>query len=69
MEIIASIMVRGYTDASNKAAAYHARLDSIQRFFIAHSAYENMEEKIKDSTRAKLIKKLMDLPFPETEMP
>lgn len=61
VEVIAGIMLKLYGSTSNQAAAYHVRLDRIQRFFIANSACEGMESDIKYSTRAELIRKLMDL--------
>jgi len=65
VEVIAGIMLKLYGSASDQAAAYHVRLDRIQRFFIANSACESMEGDIKDSTRAELIRKMMDLSFTE----
>jgi len=59
--VIAGILLKLYGSTSDQAAAYHVRLDRIQRFFIASSACEHLENDRKDATREALIKKLSDL--------
>ncbi len=59
--VIAGILLKLYGSTSDQAAAYHVRLDRIQRFFIANSACEHLENDRKGATREALIKKLSDL--------
>lgn len=63
---VASGLLTGYLlnlhkSASGQAAASQIYLDRIQRFFIANSACENLDDERKGSTREALIKKLSDV--------
>lgn len=60
VEVIAGINLNLYGRASDKAASYHVRHDRIQRFLIANSACESLDEEAKKSVRADLIRKLVD---------
>ncbi len=59
--LLAGYLLNLHKSASAQAAASQVYLDRIQRFFIANSASENLQEVSKDSTREALIKKLGDL--------
>ncbi len=61
VQVAASILFKLYSSASDQTAACHNRLDRIQRFFIANSACERLEEESKGTTQVSLIKKLNDL--------
>ncbi len=59
--LLTGYLLNLHKSASEQAAASQVHLDRIQRFFIANSASENLQEASKDSTREALIKKLGDL--------
>lgn len=59
--LLTGYLLNLHKSASAQAAASQVHLDRIQRFFIANSASENLQEASKDSTREALIKKLGDL--------
>jgi hypothetical protein len=60
--LLAGYLLNLHKSASAQAAASQVYLDRIQRFFIANSASENLQEASKkDATREALIKKLGDL--------
>ncbi len=58
--LLAGYLLNLHKSASAQAAASQVHLDRIQRFFIANSASENLQEASKNSTREALIKKLGD---------
>lgn len=62
VEVIAGVNFALYGRASEQAAAYHVRLDRLQRFLVANSACENISGDRRDSTRAEIVKMLVTLP-------
>jgi hypothetical protein len=52
-----------YGQATKQLAAFQTPLDRIQRFLLANSVCENLEGEFKQSTRAQLVRLLMDLPI------
>ncbi|GLV55905.1 hypothetical protein KDH_27490 [Dictyobacter sp. S3.2.2.5] len=61
VQIATGVLFKFYSSASDQTAACHNRLDRIQRFFIANSACEHLNEVNKSTTQVALIKKLNDL--------
>lgn len=61
VQIATGVLFKFYSSASDQTAACHNRLDRIQRFFIANSACEHLDEENKSTTQVALIKKLNDL--------
>lgn len=61
VQVVTGILFKFYSSASDQTTACHNRLDRIQRFFIANSACESLDEASKSTTRVALIKKLNDL--------
>jgi hypothetical protein len=61
VQVVTGILFAFYKSASDQTTACHNRLDRIQRFFIANSACEVLDEESKNATRVELIKKLNDL--------
>jgi hypothetical protein len=63
IEVISGINFYLYGQASKQLAAFQIPLDRIGRFLLANSVCENLEGEIKQSTRAELVRLIMDLPI------
>ena len=61
VELISAINFLLYGKASTQLASFHLFLDRTHRFLLADSVCENLKDnKIKDDTRAELIRKIME---------
>ncbi len=67
VEAIAGLNFHLYGQTSNQLASFQVPLDRIGRFLLANSVCENLEGEIKQSTRAELVRLIMDLPIESGE--
>ena len=63
VEAIASLNFYLYGQTSKQLTSFQVPLDRIGRFLLANSVCENLKEEIKQSTRAELVRLIMDLPI------
>lgn len=62
IEAIAGLNFYLYGQASKQLASFQVPLDRIGRFLLANSVCENLEGEVKQSTRAELVRLIMDVP-------